>query len=114
MITSCRDENEFNQLLSDSAERPIFVFKHSTRCPISARAHAEYQRFAEAHPEIECREVLVIEQRPLSQYIALQTGVTHQSPQALLFSGGKVVWNASHYSISADGLLQAYQEKAQQ
>jgi len=111
MITPCRDENEFNQLLSDSAGHPVFLFKHSTRCPVSAHAHAEYARFAGEHPEVACREVLVVEQRPLSQQIAQQTGVAHQSPQALLFSGGKVVWNATHFSISADGLQQAYEEE---
>ncbi|MHB9105491.1 MAG: bacillithiol system redox-active protein YtxJ [Armatimonadota bacterium] len=110
MITPCRDENEFDQLLSDSAELPIFVFKHSTRCPVSAHAHDEFSRFAEEHPEIDCRKVLVIEQRPLSQYIAQQTGVAHQSPQALLISGGKVAWSATHFSISADGLSKAYDE----
>jgi len=110
MVTPCRDENEFNQIVSDSAGHPIFLFKHSTRCPVSAHAHAEFARFAEEHPEIECREVLVVEQRPLSQHIAQQTDVAHQSPQALLFSNGKVVWNASHFSISADGLRKAYNE----
>jgi len=112
MITSCRDENDFAQMLRDSAERPVLLFKHSTRCPISARAHAEFTRFAEDHPWIDCREVLAIEQRPLSHYIAGQTGVAHQSPQALLFFGGSVVWRVSHYDITAGALLKAYEEKA--
>jgi len=110
MITPCRDENEFNQIVRDSTEHPVFLFKHSTRCPVSAHAHAEFARFAEEHPGIACREVLVVEQRPLSQYIAQQTGVLHQSPQALLFSGGKVAWHTSHYSISVDALQKAYEE----
>jgi len=112
MITPCRDENEFEQMVRDSAEQLVILFKHSTRCPISARAHAEFTRFAEEHPKITCREVLAIEQRPLSQHIAGQTGVAHQSPQALLFSGGSVVWRASHYDITAGALLKAYEEKA--
>jgi bacillithiol system protein YtxJ len=107
MIMPCRDENDFNQIVNDCVECPTFLFKHSTRCPVSARAHAEFTRFADENPEIACREVLVIEQRPLSQFIARQTGVAHQSPQALLFSGGSVVWRASHYDITADALLKA-------
>ena len=110
MITPCRDENEFNQILSDCVECPIFLFKHSTRCPVSAHAHAEFTRFAEEHPEIACREVLVVEQRPLSQHIAQQTGIAHQSPQVLLLCGGKVVWSSTHFSISADGLHKAFEE----
>jgi len=106
MITPSQNEEEFQQIMRDSGARPIFLFKHSTRCPISARARSEFQRFADEHPEVACREVAVIEQRPLSLAIAEQTGITHQSPQVLLFVSGKVVWHASHGQITREALQQ--------
>lgn len=108
MLTPIQDENEFRQVLQESAERPVFVFKHSTRCPISAAAREQFERFTEAMPEVACRLVLVVEQRPLSLEIAHETGVTHASPQALLLVQGKVVWHASHYQITAHALREAY------
>ena len=69
--------------------RFLFV-KHSLTCPISRAAFGECEKFAADHP--------------LSNYIAETTGVKHESPQALLFENGKVVWHASHWAITYDAL----------
>lgn len=39
--------------------------------------------------------------RPISDSIARDFSVTHQSPQILLIKNGKCVYNASHHHISA-------------
>lgn len=49
----------------------------------------------------------MIAQRPISRWIADHTGVRHESPQALLFRDGQVVWNASHHRISERSLERA-------
>lgn len=108
MLKSCKDEEDFRQLLAESAREPVMLLKHSTRCPISAAARRAFVQFAEALPQADCREVLVIEQRSLSRWIAGETGVAHQSPQALLFVNGKVAWHASHYDITLESLQHAY------
>jgi bacillithiol system protein YtxJ len=110
MIKPCENEEAFHQIIRESGTHPIVLFKHSTRCPVSAGARKELVAFSEHMPEVECREVLVIEQRPLSQQIAQETGVAHQSPQALLFKGGTVVWNASHFGITEKALKEAYEK----
>ena len=84
MLKSCKDEEDFRQLLAESAREPVVLLKHSTQCPISAAARRACVQFVEALPQAACHEVLVIEQRPLSRWIAEETGITHQSPQALL------------------------------
>ena len=108
MIRSCDTDEAFRTVLADSARGPVFLMKHSTRCSISARAHVEFERFArEIDDKAACWQVLVIEARPLSQAIATETGVTHQSPQVMLFIDGKVVWNTSHMNITRDALERA-------
>jgi bacillithiol system protein YtxJ len=42
----------------------------------------------------------VQEARALSNYIAETYSIKHESPQALLFKDGKVVWDASHWKIT--------------
>lgn len=86
-----------------AAER-FLLFKHSTRCPISARAFAEYQAFVEAHPDVATGWVDVIRERGLSLAVAERTGVEHASPQALLLEAGRAVWTASHGSITRSTL----------
>ena len=71
------------------------------------RARDEYDRFCAAHPDVATAWVHVIEERPLSRFVAAQTGVTHESPQALLLACGKVVWHASHDAITVESLTAA-------
>ncbi|MHB9132218.1 MAG: bacillithiol system redox-active protein YtxJ [Armatimonadota bacterium] len=110
MLLPCQNDDDFHRLLQDSQAAPVFLLKHSTRCPVSAGAKTRFDKYAADHPEVECWYVLVVEQRPLSLAIAEQTGVQHQSPQAILFVEGKPVWNASHWSISESALAEAYDE----
>lgn len=85
----------------------FLLFKHSFRCPISARAFDEYQAFVDTHPRVSHGWIDVVAQRPLSLDIAKQTGIAHESPQALVFDGGAVVWDASHGGITREALADA-------
>jgi len=92
----------------------FLVFKHSTTCPISAEAHREFQAWCEgvAQGGLSVYWVRVIEERPLSQRIAADTGVPHQSPQAILVRDGKVAWHGSHWAITRDSLAAAVADPA--
>jgi len=107
MIIPCQTEQDFQQLLADSETNPVLLLKHSTRCPISAGAQARYSRFAEEHPDIACWQVLVIEQRAISNLIATETGIMHQSPQVILFQHTKPVWHVAHHSINESAMTTA-------
>lgn len=92
-----------------ASERTL-VFKHSTRCPISAAAFAEYRAWTAAHPSAPTGWIDVIEDRELSGLLAQRTGVRHESPQALLVSRGRVLWHASHGAITRASLEAAQSE----
>lgn len=109
MIHQVKREADFEYILVASRERPVFLFKHSTACGISSRAWREFQQFAAREGEAEYWVVLAIEDRGLSQAIAKQTGIRHQSPQVLLFRREKVVWHESHFSIREKALEAALQ-----
>ncbi len=108
-IHPCRTEADFRKLLKSSHNQPVFLFKHSTACTGSLRAWKEFLRFAEAHKHAEYYQVLVIQDRALSQKIAQDTGIPHQSPQVLLFHREKVVWADAHWGISEENLSRALQ-----
>lgn len=107
-----KTDADFAQLLAESQEIPVLLFKHSSTCGISAAAMREFRAFLAAHPEARCYLNLVIEDRPLSRKIAADSGVDHQSPQAILFRRGKPAWNASHGDISRESLDSAFQINA--
>ena len=106
MIIEITTEEKINEMMEMSQRQPVFLFKHSTRCPVSTSAWAEFEHFT-TETDIACYRVLVVEHRFLSLKIADMSGVTHQSPQAILFYNGKANWHTSHYDITKKSLKDA-------
>ncbi|MBX5436184.1 MAG: bacillithiol system redox-active protein YtxJ [Alicyclobacillaceae bacterium] len=100
--------DEWNDVRGRLSGRTAVIFKHSTICPISADAWREFQECVSQRPDAaEYYVVKVIESRPVSNQIAQDLGVVHQSPQAIVIRDAKVVWHASHRQITRDALAQA-------
>lgn len=84
---------------------PLFLlFKHSSRCGVSATAFAEYEAFAAARPDVPTAWIDVIAERPWSLRVAAVTGVEHESPQAILVRDGRAAWHASHGGVTRRAL----------
>lgn len=99
---------ELGQILDESCQRQIILFKHSTACPISSRAWREVQNFIKESPdEVLVGMIKVIECRPVSSQVTEKLGCKHQSPQVLLISDRQVLWHASHQEVTQDKLMQA-------
>lgn len=97
------DAKGLDELIARSQSEPVVLFKHSTTCPISAHAHREMERFTDADVNL----VIVQRARELSGEIERRTGVRHESPQAMVLRAGAVVWNASHYDVTAEAVKEA-------
>lgn len=94
---------DLERCLAVSAERPVFIYKHSSVCPISARADREVTQFLNK-AGANCPEtyrVKVIEKRPVSREVAAALSLQHESPQLILVKNGRAVWSASHAKITA-------------
>jgi bacillithiol system protein YtxJ len=113
MIVDLQQDRDLEQLLDRSNTDPVLIFKHSTQCSISTHVYEEFAGFAEEVHDLLCAAVLVIENRKLSNAIAERLGVRHESPQALLIKNRKVIWHASHWSITSDSLHNALVKHAQ-
>lgn len=94
-------KGEVDGLLQDET---AIVFKHSTMCSVSARAHDEVVRFLDRHPLRKVYKVHVIEDRSVSDYIESTTGVRHASPQVLVLHSGEVAWSDSHFGVTAEAI----------
>jgi bacillithiol system protein YtxJ len=88
-------------IVRESAEQPVLIFKHSTTCSISATAKSRLERqWADAGLDnVKLYYLDLLRFRPISNQIAEQFGVTHQSPQLLLIQNGACSYDASHMSI---------------
>lgn len=82
------------------------LFKHSTTCPISAKANEEFEAYLK-DADTTAAVVLVIEDRPVSNQIAEEFGIKHESPQIFLLEDNEVRWNTSHWKITRDAIKEA-------
>jgi bacillithiol system protein YtxJ len=92
---------EIDTIIEKSKEKMQIIFKHSTVCPISRMS---YEKVKTEYPLNEDAADIyylgVIEQRPLSNYIAEKLGVQHESPQMIVIKNGKAIFNESHLMIN--------------
>lgn len=80
------------------------LFKHSNRCPISAAARGEMERFLELNPDAPVYTVDVNDASETSRYLAEKTGIEHHSPQVIVTRGGRPEWHAAHFDVRAQEL----------
>ena len=94
-----RDDNDLQSAIQKSAEDDIFVLilKHSTRCAISSMAKNRLER--KANSNISYFLIDVIANRALSNQLSMESGIQHESPQAFLYSNGKLIDVKSHSAI---------------
>ena len=88
-----------------SAQQPVMIFKHSTRCAISATVLNRLERSWNTE-EVSVKPYFLdlINHRDLSNQVAQEFGVVHESPQVLVIRDGKAVYHSSHFGISYDEL----------
>jgi len=95
------DLGQLKEIMELSFEKPVLIFKHSTRCSISKMALNQFESDYDLKDKIELYYLDLIEYRLISNEVANVFGVVHQSPQILLIRDGKAIFNASHESIDA-------------
>lgn len=93
-----------------SQDRPILVFKHSTRCSISSMAENRLNRSWNDSEvaNMECYHLDLIQHRDLSNLIALAFDVAHESPQILIISDGQCIYHNSHMGIAYHEIKRVY------
>jgi bacillithiol system protein YtxJ len=95
--------SQWQELLQQSHKHPVIIFKHSNACPTSAKAF-ERMRGAESSLPQPIHIVVVQEARTVSDAIAEDVGVTHESPQLIVISDMQAVIDLDHEAVEAEPL----------
>ena len=99
---------EFNEMLNAPTDKAKLFFKHSTRCSISSMALKGFEReWNISSADFELYFVDLIAHRDISNAIAAESHVEHQSPQVVVWRNGEVIYNASHHHIDAQKIQQS-------
>lgn len=99
---------QLGQLLKDSHDKKVIIFKHSTRCSISRAALDRLERHwkQEELGEVQPYFLDLISYREISNQIQDVLNVDHESPQLILISKGAAVYHRSHFEIDYQDLKQ--------
>lgn len=107
-LTPLVDLASLEDAIAESRSRPVLLFKHSRYCGVSCEALDELQSHIHGAPgEVAYKMITVQTHRPVSDAAAQRLGLRHETPQAILLRDGKIVWNASHFRITATRLDEA-------
>jgi bacillithiol system protein YtxJ len=95
---------QLDTLLANSVEKPQVIFKHSTRCSISSVVKTRLEK-AGLPDTIDFHYLDLLSYRSLSNKIAEDLKVYHESPQILLVKNGECVYDESHLSIQMNEII---------
>ena len=99
---------QLDTIIKQSIDKPVAIFKHSTRCGTSRMALRQFEKqYTIENEKIELYFLDLIAYREVSNEIAIQFQVIHQSPQLIVLKDGNTVHHSSHYNIDA-GLLERF------
>ena len=102
------DLDVIEEAIALSYEKPVVLFKHSTRCSISRFALKQFENEYDLSKEqIEPFFLDLLNHRDISNEIATRFNIEHQSPQMIVLKGGVAVFSSTHSDIEA-GILKKF------
>ena len=92
---------QLKAIKENSIENRVLIFKHSTRCSISQMALTRLERDWQSAEmgEVKSYYLDLIKHRDLSNHIAEEFSVQHESPQVLVIENGQAIYDRSHNDI---------------
>lgn len=90
---------QLEQIKERSKTQAVAIFKHSTRCSISSMAKNRLEREANTD-NIPFYYLDLIRYRDISNKVASDFHVHHESPQILVIKNGECTYDESHNGIN--------------
>ncbi|MDX1784435.1 MAG: bacillithiol system redox-active protein YtxJ [Aequorivita vladivostokensis] len=96
---------QLDELVEESKIKPVAIFKHSTRCGISRGVLKLFEKnYKLTDDQLKLYYLDLLQNREISNEIAMRFKVHHESPQMLVIKNGEVVHHDSHHAIEASHL----------
>ncbi|MDQ6757778.1 MAG: bacillithiol system redox-active protein YtxJ [Bacteroidota bacterium] len=102
---SLLNEEQLNELKEKSYSKPQVIFKHSTRCSISNMAKNRLERSSQS-TDLNFYFLDLIKHRNISNKIAEDFKVYHESPQVLVIRNGECIYDESHSGIDMEEIVE--------
>lgn len=101
-----KSEEDLKKAIESSYQHKIAIFKHSTSCFISKTVLRNFEKEIEnSDQKVNVYFLDLLAHRPISNKIAEDFGIRHESPQLIVIENGKPVNSASHQDISLSQIV---------
>lgn len=98
-------EEQLTEIINKSHNKPQVIFKDSIRCSISSMVKSRLEKSV-TPDTIDFHYLDLINYRLLSNKIAEDLDVYHESPQVLFLKDGECIYNESHMAIRMEDIAQ--------
>ena len=100
---------QLQSITAESKEKPVLIFKHSRTCSISRATLDRLERNWKDETGAKLYFLDLLTYREISNRIASDFGVVHESPQVLIIKDGKSVFDRSHFAIEYPAIASTLQ-----
>ena len=92
-----------------ASHRRCALFKAGT-CHKTAETFRHVEALLGPREDLPLGLIRVVESRPASNHVATLTGLTHESPQLILFRDGRPVFDRDNWDITAEDIAAALEQ----
>jgi bacillithiol system protein YtxJ len=98
-----KTEDDIRQIIDKSNNYPQIIFKDSISCGISAYAKERLMQESDLlTSKADFYYLDLLRYRAISNFIARELNVHHQSPQVIVVKNGVATYSATHHNIDAN------------
>jgi bacillithiol system protein YtxJ len=106
-LTELSQISYIKKISEQSDIRAVLIFKHSIRCGISSMALSRLENKWPESADTPCYYLEILQHRDISDAVAKEFNISHESPQVLLIKNGKCIYHQSHSGIMVPDILNA-------
>lgn len=89
--------------------RPASAIFKVGSCHKTQEVFRSVEQHLDAREDLALGIIRVLEARPASNHVAALTGITHESPQLILFRGRKAVFDRDNWDITDEAVAEGLQ-----
>ena len=98
--------DQLDEIVKESNDIPVVIFKHSTRCGISRMVINQFEKSYDIDTNnMKIYYLDLLNYRNISDEVGYKFQVMHQSPQLIVVKKGVAVAHSSHHNIQAGELM---------
>ena len=102
-----KTENDLQNVLKESESQTILIYKHSINCHISGAAKERLEEgLSDGRLKMPIYILTVQESRDISEKIAEEFEIKHETPQVIVVKNRVPIYNESHYKVDPDIILE--------